>query len=84
MVELNLICFKELQLDEQNEFPGNLSKSKEIGEIFLRKSNKHLLTNLKIDYEPPSICLENKDKIENEKIEKYTPKAIKELNEKKT
>ena len=47
MADLNLIYFKELPSDEQNEFTANLSKSNEIGEFFLRKSNKHLLTNLK-------------------------------------
>ena len=68
MAELHLIYFKELPLDEQIEFSANLSKSNEMGEIFLRKSKKHLLTNLKIDYEPSSINLENKDKVENKKL----------------
>ena len=83
MAELNLIYFKELPLEEQNEFSANLSESNEIVEFFLRKSNKHLLTNLKIDYEPPPTDLENKNKIENEKFEKYVLRAIKELNKKK-
>ena len=68
MAELNLIYFKELPLNEQNEFSASLSNSNEIGEVLLRKSNKYLLTNLKIDYEPSSIDLKNKNKIENEKI----------------
>ena len=49
MAELNLIYIKEFPLDKQNEFTANLSKSNETGDIFLRKSNKHLLTSLKID-----------------------------------
>ena len=74
MADLNLIYFKELPLDEQNEFTANLNKSNEIGEIFLRKSNKHLLTNLKANYEPSSVNLENVDKDVNEKIKKKKKK----------
>ena len=47
MVELKLICFKELPLDEQNEFSANLSKSNEIVEVFLRKPNKHFFNKFK-------------------------------------
>ena len=83
MAELNLIYFKELPLDKENEFSANLNETNEIGEAFLKKSNKHLLTSLRIDYEPPSIHLENKDSVLNEKIEKYALQVIKESNEKK-
>ena len=82
MAELNLIYFKELPLDQKSEFSANLSESNKIREFFLRKPNKHLSTNLEIDYEPSAIDLENKDKIENGKIEKYVLKTIKELNKK--
>lgn len=52
-------------------------------EKFLRKSNKHLLTNLQIYYKPLSIDLEDKDKVENQEIEKNALQAMKESNEKK-
>ena len=84
MAELNLIYFKKLPLNEQNEFSASLSQGNEIGDIIFKKSNRHLLTNLKIDYEPSSIDLENKDKVANKKIEKYLLQAIKEANGKKS
>ena len=52
-------------------------------EKFLRKSNKHLLTNLQIYYKRLSIDLEDKDKVENQEIKKYALQAMKESNEKK-
>ena len=81
---MNLIYFKELPLGKENEFSANLSKTNEIGEAFFKKSNKHLLTSLKIDYEPPSTDLENKGSVLNKEIVKYTLQAIKELNERKS
>ena len=83
MAELNFIYFKKLPLNEQNEFSASLSQGNEIGEIILKKSNRHLLTNLKTDYEPLSIDLENKDKVENKKIEKYPLQVTKKANGKK-
>ena len=84
MAKLDLMYFKELPLDEEIEFSTNLSETNEIGEVFLKRSNKHLLTRLKIVYEPPSIDLENKDQVVNEKLEKYVLQSIKESNENKS
>ena len=49
IMDANFIYYKELPLLDENIFSANLSQNNEIEEISLKKSNQHIITNLKIN-----------------------------------
>ena len=48
-MDVNFIYYKELPLLDENIFSANLSQNNKIEVISLKKSNQHMITNLKIN-----------------------------------
>ena len=48
-MDVNFIYYKELPLFDENTFSVNLPQNNEIEEISLKKSNQHMIKNLKIN-----------------------------------
>ena len=48
-MDVNFIYYKELPLLDGNIFSANLSQNNKIEVISLKKSNQHMITNLKIN-----------------------------------
>ena len=59
IIYVNFIYYKELPLLDENKFSANLSQNNEIEEIFLKKSNQHMITNLKINKKSDVIEISN-------------------------
>ena len=48
-MDVNFTYYKELLFLDENIFSANLSQNNEVEQISLKKSNQHMITNLKIN-----------------------------------